>query len=145
MPTPQPSPRRPSRVGGAMNDPTVVEVLRVEEPARAGRRHVVVRWSDGSSGRALSYFADEILISEATWSAGRPPSFAPCTSRATASTCSAATDARTGRRSRTAARRRRTAAARGHLPAAAVSLGGTAGRAVNSVSASRRQPDDEAP
>ena len=66
MPTPQPSPRRPSAtLGGAMNDPTVVEVLRVEEPAPGeGRRHVVVRWSDGSSGRALSYFADEILISE---------------------------------------------------------------------------------
>ena len=51
MPTPQPSPRRPSAtLGGAMNDPTVVEVLRVEEPAPGeGRRHVVVRWSDGST------------------------------------------------------------------------------------------------
>jgi hypothetical protein len=49
----------------AMADPTVVEVLRVEEPAPGeGRRHVVVRWSDGSTGRALSYFADEILVSE---------------------------------------------------------------------------------
>jgi hypothetical protein len=48
-----------------MADPTVVEVLRVEEPAPGeGRRHVVVRWSDGSTGRALSYFADEILVSE---------------------------------------------------------------------------------
>ena len=38
-----------------MADPTVVEVLRVEEPATGeGRRHVVVRWSDGSTGRALS-------------------------------------------------------------------------------------------
>ena len=66
MPTPQPSPRRPStRLGGTRSDPTVVEVLRVEEHAPGeGRRHVVVRWSDASSGRALSYFADEILISE---------------------------------------------------------------------------------
>ena len=29
-----------------------------------GHHHVVVRWSDGSSGRALSYFADEILVTE---------------------------------------------------------------------------------
>ena len=54
-----------SRVGEVMADPTVVEVLRVEEPATGeGRRHVVVRWSDGSTGRALSYFADEMLVSE---------------------------------------------------------------------------------
>lgn len=25
---------------------------------------MIVRWSDGSSGRALAYFADEVLISE---------------------------------------------------------------------------------
>jgi hypothetical protein len=48
-----------------MADPTVIDVLRIEEPGLGeGRRHVVVRWSDGSTGRALSYFADEILISE---------------------------------------------------------------------------------
>jgi hypothetical protein len=48
-----------------MAEPTVVEVVRIEEADRgAGRRHVVVRWSDGSTGRALSYFADEILVSE---------------------------------------------------------------------------------
>jgi hypothetical protein len=48
-----------------MADPTVVEVVRVEEPTPGeGRRHVVVRWSDGSTARALSYFADEILVSE---------------------------------------------------------------------------------
>ena len=48
-----------------MADPTVAEVLRIDEPALGeGRRHVIVRWSDGSTGRALSYFADEILISE---------------------------------------------------------------------------------
>ena len=42
-----------------MADPTVVEVLRVEEPAAGeGRRRVIVGWSDGSTGCALSYFAD---------------------------------------------------------------------------------------
>ena len=66
MPASQPSPRPPSaRPGAVMKDRTVVEVLRVEEPAPGeGRRHVVVCWSDGSAGRALSYFADEILVSE---------------------------------------------------------------------------------
>jgi hypothetical protein len=59
------SPTSSDTLGTAMADPTVVEVLRVEEPAPGeGRRHVVVRWSDGSTGRALSYFADEILVSE---------------------------------------------------------------------------------
>jgi hypothetical protein len=48
-----------------MTDRTVVEVLRIDEPDLGeGRRHVVVRWSDGSTGRALSYFADEVLVSE---------------------------------------------------------------------------------
>jgi hypothetical protein len=48
-----------------MTEATVVEVLRIEDAdLGAGRRHVVVRWSDGSTGRALSYFADEILVSE---------------------------------------------------------------------------------
>jgi hypothetical protein len=43
----------------------VVEVVRVEEPSTGeGRRHVVVRWSDGNVGEALSYFADEVLLSE---------------------------------------------------------------------------------
>jgi hypothetical protein len=66
MPPSQPSPRPPSaRLGAAMKDRTVVQVLRVEEPTPGeGRRHLVVRWSDGSASRALSYFADEILISE---------------------------------------------------------------------------------
>jgi hypothetical protein len=48
-----------------VDEPTVVEGLRVEEsPAGEGRRRVTVRWSDGSSGQALSYFADELLLSE---------------------------------------------------------------------------------
>lgn len=59
------SPISSATLGTAMADPTVVEVVRVEEPTPGeGRRHVVVRWSDGSTGRALSYFADEILVSE---------------------------------------------------------------------------------
>jgi hypothetical protein len=58
-------PSRASTLAGSMADRTVVEVLRIEEPAMGeGPRHVIVRWSDGSSGRALSYFADEILLSE---------------------------------------------------------------------------------
>jgi hypothetical protein len=49
----------------AVAHPTVVEALRIEEPDLGeGHRHVIVRWSDGSTGRALSYFADEILIGE---------------------------------------------------------------------------------
>jgi hypothetical protein len=48
-----------------VDEPTVVEVLRVEEPpAGEGRRRVTVRWSDGSAGQALSSFADEVLVSE---------------------------------------------------------------------------------
>ena len=48
--------------------PTVVEVLRFEDlpPGSPGSRRAVVRWSDGSEGEALSWFADEILACEAT-------------------------------------------------------------------------------
>jgi hypothetical protein len=47
------------------SEPTVVEVIRLEEPAPGdGRRRVIVRWSDGSIGTALSYFPDEILVTE---------------------------------------------------------------------------------
>ncbi|MEN3281362.1 MAG: hypothetical protein V7607_2502 [Solirubrobacteraceae bacterium] len=64
-----PPSRRPGRplatLASDMPEPTVVEVVRIEDPSPGeGRRHVVVRWSDGAVGRALSYFADEILISE---------------------------------------------------------------------------------
>jgi hypothetical protein len=39
--------------------------LQVEEPSLdEGRRRVIVRWSDGSVGVALSYFSDEVLVSE---------------------------------------------------------------------------------
>jgi len=45
---------------------TVTEVVRFEDlplgsRARAG---AVVRWSDGSEGEALSWYADEILVCE---------------------------------------------------------------------------------
>jgi hypothetical protein len=56
---------RSARLAGVVGESTVVEVLRVEEPVDGeGRRRVVVRWSDGASGIALSYFADEVLLSE---------------------------------------------------------------------------------
>lgn len=39
-------------------EPAVVDVLRIEEPDHGeGRRDVIVRWSHGSTGRALPYFA----------------------------------------------------------------------------------------
>jgi hypothetical protein len=47
--------------------PTVVEVIRIENAPVGlgeGRRCVIVRWSDGSVGPGLAYFADEILVSE---------------------------------------------------------------------------------
>jgi hypothetical protein len=46
--------------------PAVVEVLRFEELplGSRGSRRAVVRWSDGSEGEALSWFADEILVCE---------------------------------------------------------------------------------
>jgi hypothetical protein len=54
-----------STLARAMAERTVVQVLRIEEPAPGeGRRDVIVRWSDGSTSCALSYFADEILVSE---------------------------------------------------------------------------------
>ncbi|MEN3285579.1 MAG: hypothetical protein V7607_6719 [Solirubrobacteraceae bacterium] len=56
--------RSPALDGGRV-DATVVEIVRIKEPDQGeGRRHVVVRWSDGVIGRALSYFPDEVLISE---------------------------------------------------------------------------------
>jgi hypothetical protein len=61
--------RRPDDLDGVSRgqmSPTVVEVLRFEDlplGSRASRR-AVVRWSDGSEGEALSWYADEILVSE---------------------------------------------------------------------------------
>jgi hypothetical protein len=47
-------------------EPIVVEVLRFENlPLKdAGRRHAVVRWSDGTESPALAWYPDEILICE---------------------------------------------------------------------------------
>jgi hypothetical protein len=46
--------------------PTITEVLPFEDLplGSRGTRRAVVRWSDGSEGEALSWYADEILISE---------------------------------------------------------------------------------
>jgi hypothetical protein len=46
--------------------PTVVEVMRFEDLplGSRGSRRAIVRWSDGSEGEALSWYADEILICE---------------------------------------------------------------------------------
>ena len=46
--------------------PTITEVLRFEDLplGSRGTRRAVVRWSDGSEGDALTWYADEILICE---------------------------------------------------------------------------------
>jgi hypothetical protein len=46
--------------------PTVVKVLRFEalQPGARGSHRAVVLWSDGSEGEALTWYADEIVISE---------------------------------------------------------------------------------
>jgi hypothetical protein len=46
--------------------PIVVEVPRFEELplGSRGSRRAIVRWSDGSEGEALSWFADEVLVCE---------------------------------------------------------------------------------
>jgi hypothetical protein len=46
--------------------PTAVEVMRFEDLplGSRGSRRAIVRWSDGSEGEALSWYADEILICE---------------------------------------------------------------------------------
>jgi hypothetical protein len=47
-------------------NPTVVEVLRFEDlaPGSRGSRRAVARWSDGSEGEALRWYADEVLVCE---------------------------------------------------------------------------------
>jgi hypothetical protein len=46
--------------------PIVEQVLRFEDLSieESGRRRAIVRWSDGTRGEAISWYADEILISE---------------------------------------------------------------------------------
>ena len=48
------------------HSPAVVGVLRFEELplGSRGSRRAVVRWSDGTEGEAVSWFADEILVCE---------------------------------------------------------------------------------
>lgn len=47
-------------------DPIVEEALRFEElpPGALASRRAIVRWSDGSEGEAIRYYADEVLITE---------------------------------------------------------------------------------
>lgn len=61
--------RRPGSVepvSAPETTPTVVEVLRFEDLplGSRGSRRAVVRWSDGSEGEGLTWFADEILVCE---------------------------------------------------------------------------------
>ena len=48
-------------------DPVVDEVLRFENlpVGSAATRRAIVRWSDGTKGPAMSWYADEILVCEA--------------------------------------------------------------------------------
>ena len=53
-------------MSASSSQPTVTEVLRFEDLplGSRGSRRAVVRWSDGSEGEALTWYADEILICE---------------------------------------------------------------------------------
>ena len=48
------------------SDPIVQEVLCFEDlpPEATGSRRAVVRWSDGTEGEGLRWYADEVLVSE---------------------------------------------------------------------------------
>jgi hypothetical protein len=68
-PMPEPAPERPGSLGSVSaseTSPTVAEVVRFEDLplGSRGTRRAVVRWSDGSKGAALIWFADEILVCE---------------------------------------------------------------------------------
>lgn len=47
-------------------EPVVEEVLRFEDLplGSTGSRRVIVRWSDGTEGEAVRFYADEVLFSE---------------------------------------------------------------------------------
>jgi hypothetical protein len=53
-------------VSSSDSSPTVTTVLRFEDLplGSPGSRRAIVRWSDGSESEALTWYADEILISE---------------------------------------------------------------------------------
>jgi hypothetical protein len=60
---PEPAPERPGNldsVSSSETSPTVAEVLRFEDLplGSRGTRRAVVRWSDGSEGEALTWYAD---------------------------------------------------------------------------------------
>jgi hypothetical protein len=59
-------PRSLDPTSASLTSPIVAEVLRFEELplGSRGSRRAVVRWSDGSEGEALRWYADEILICE---------------------------------------------------------------------------------
>ena len=59
--------------GEAAAEPTVESVVRFEDlpVAAMGSRRAVVRWSDGSEGEAVRWYADEVLVWRATSSARR--------------------------------------------------------------------------
>jgi hypothetical protein len=50
----------------ADRNPTVLEVLRFEDlpPGSLASRRAIVRWSDGTEGEAVRWYADEVLVSE---------------------------------------------------------------------------------
>jgi hypothetical protein len=53
-------------VTASESSPTVVEVLGFEDLplGSRGSRRAVVRWSDGTEGEALTWYADEVLVCE---------------------------------------------------------------------------------
>jgi hypothetical protein len=57
---------RLSAVSSRASEPIVEEVLRFENLplGSIGSRRAIVRWSDGTEGAAIAWYADEILVSE---------------------------------------------------------------------------------
>jgi hypothetical protein len=53
-------------VTASESSPSVVQVLRFEDLplGSRGSRRAVVRWSDGTEGEALTWYADEVLVCE---------------------------------------------------------------------------------
>jgi hypothetical protein len=66
LPTSPRTPRSLDSVRPSETSPAVAQVLRFEDlpVGSRGTRRAVVRWSDGSAGEALSWYADEILVCE---------------------------------------------------------------------------------
>ena len=53
-------------VSASEASPTIISVVRFEDLplGSRGSRRAVVRWSDGSEGEALTWYADEVLVCE---------------------------------------------------------------------------------